>query len=365
MREVALEAWPLAQLTIAATAAWIIARVIVDHPDPFFAPIAALVALSSPIGERGSNAIRLLVGVFIGIGSGEATLWLFGGGYGRLAFATFVAMAVARALVAQRLVVVQAAAGAVLTVASANGDVGVDRLVEALIGAGVALVGSQFLFSPEPVGLIRRAEVRALRAMASALDETAQALEVGDPVRSEHSLEELRTLRDDLVELARLRKASHRVARHSVVWRHQMSPVVRESEDAGHLDLLGVSCLTLARTAMAVPRADRAEVVGPLRELAAVLGAVAAAPGERGARQRAVDRSLEIVRQVETSERPSPRLGAVRIAMRIVAEDIMVFAGVEPYEARRAVEEGATDFDVPTPPSAPRLPIPTRWRRRR
>jgi hypothetical protein len=35
------------------------------------------------------------------------------------------------------------------------------------------------------------------------------------------------------------------------MWRSQVTPVVRESENAGHLDLLGGSCLMLARTALA------------------------------------------------------------------------------------------------------------------
>jgi uncharacterized membrane protein YgaE (UPF0421/DUF939 family) len=85
-----------------------------------------------------------------------------GGGYGTLALATFVAMAIARALGGARVTVAQAAAGAILTVAVANGEAGPDRLVDALIGAGVALVFSQLLFSPEPVALLRRAEAAAL-----------------------------------------------------------------------------------------------------------------------------------------------------------------------------------------------------------
>lgn len=364
VRAAAVVAWPLVQLTAAATVAWTIARAVGDHPDPFFAPIAAVAALSSPLGERGRNAVRLLLGVFIGIGAGEITLWLFGGGYGRLALATFAATVVARVLASNRLVVVQAAAGAVLTVASANGDAGVDRLADALIGSAVALVGSQFLFSPEPVGLVRRAEATALRAMASALKKTADALEVDDAVLSERSLEELRAMRDDLAELARLRRASHRVARHSVVWRHQMSPVVRESEDAGHLDLLGVSCLTLARTSMAVRTPDRTEMVAPIQELAVILEDVAAAPGDRTARQRAVDRSVAVAHHTTPQLQSVPMLGVAQMAVRIVAGDIMVFAGVEPDEVLRALEEGSTNFDVPTPPSAPRLPFRTRRRRR-
>jgi uncharacterized membrane protein YgaE (UPF0421/DUF939 family) len=158
LRQWGAEAWPLLQGTAAATAAWIIAKHVVDHHEPFFAPIAAVVALNTVRGERGRNALRLLLGVVLGITAGELTVAAVGGGYGSLALATFVAMVVARALDGARIVIAQAGASAILTVAVANGEAGTQRLADALIGAGVALVFSQLLFSPEPVALVRRAD---------------------------------------------------------------------------------------------------------------------------------------------------------------------------------------------------------------
>lgn len=42
----------LLQQTIAATVAWLIANLVSGHNDPFFAPLAAVVALNAPLGER-------------------------------------------------------------------------------------------------------------------------------------------------------------------------------------------------------------------------------------------------------------------------------------------------------------------------
>jgi hypothetical protein len=56
----AVETWPLLKGTAAATLAWVIANHVVDHHEPFFAPIAAVVALNAPLGERGLNTLRLL-----------------------------------------------------------------------------------------------------------------------------------------------------------------------------------------------------------------------------------------------------------------------------------------------------------------
>jgi len=80
---------PLVHATAAATVAWLIAKNVVHHREPFFAPIAALVSLNTSIGERGLNALRLLLGVIIGISIAELTLLALEGGYGPLALATF------------------------------------------------------------------------------------------------------------------------------------------------------------------------------------------------------------------------------------------------------------------------------------
>jgi fusaric acid resistance family protein len=324
------DAWPLLQGTAAAVAAWVIARHVFDHPEPFFAPIAALIALNTSLGERGRNAVRLLQGVVTGIAVGELALFVAGGGYGSLALATFAATAAARAMGGTRIVIAQAAVGAILTVALADAQAGFQRLLDALIGAGVALVFSQVLFSPEPVALLRRAQSLALARMAAGLSLAAGALEQDDDELAEQAIESLRDLRDDLVELGRIRRASTRVARRSLVWRSRMAPVVHERENAGHVDLLGGSCLMLARTAAGVPRAERRRLQPSLRELADTLNSLAADLSDRRTRQAAADRALAVTREVTARDAPpdSPLTVAIT-AVRLVATDLMVFAGVD------------------------------------
>jgi hypothetical protein len=362
------------QGTAAATAAWVIANYIIDHHEPFFAPIAAVIALNAPLGERGLNALRLLAGVVVGIAAGEAATLVLGGGYGTLAVATFTAMTAARAVGGARVTMAQAAAGAILTVAVANGEAGTERLEDAFIGAGVALVFSQFLFSPEPVALLRRAEAAALADMAGGLDLTALALERGDADLADRALLRMRDLRDHLADLGRTRQASERVARRSAVWRSQRAPVVRERENAGHLDLLGGSCLLLARTASAADLSQRGRLAKTVRELADTLEELAQEPGDHITRQRAADRALTVARGLgDASPGDGLLSAAATFSVRMVAADIMVFAGVDEAEVEAAVRKGAQELDVPEPPSAPRLPFKTRrwptfrwpWRRRR
>jgi Fusaric acid resistance protein-like len=358
LRRLPPDAWLVVQGTVAATAAWVIAERVVGNHEPFFAPIAAVVALNASLGERGLNAVRLLLGVVVGIVSGELTIAALGGGYGSLALAVFAATAVARALGGARIVIAQAAAGAILTVAVANGEAGTQRLVDALIGVGVALLFSQVLFSPEPLALLRRAEAAALEDMAEGLRLTAQALESDDDDVAEQAMNQLRMMRDRLSELGRTRHASGRVARRSAVWRSQIAPVVRETEDAGRLDLLGGSCLTLARTAMATQPACRRQLVPRVRDLADALADLAGGPGDRDTRQQAADRALDVARRLSTGETPSEvEAVAATVALRTVASDIMIFAGVDTEQADAAVREGTGEFRVPTPPSSPRAPF--------
>jgi uncharacterized membrane protein YgaE (UPF0421/DUF939 family) len=231
LQRVAADAWLLLQATAAATAAWLIARHVLDHPKPFFAPIAALIGLNASLGERGLNALRLLQGVVVGIVVGEATLAVLGGGYGSMALAILFATALARALDGPPIAVGQAAVSAMLVIAIAGDATGLDLLLDALTGAGVALVFSQLLFVPEPVALLRRAETAALEAMAHGLALTAQALEQDDEELAEDALGELRDLPDRLTELRRVRRASMRIAhRHTGLARTAEAGRPRERE---------------------------------------------------------------------------------------------------------------------------------------
>jgi fusaric acid resistance family protein len=353
------KAWPLLQGTLAATLAWVIAKRVFHHHEPFFAPIAAVVALNAAPGERGLNAVRLLLGVVLGIVAGELGVAAFGGGYVTLGLATFAAMAVAEALGGARITIAQAAAGAILTVAVANGDYGVERLLDALVGGGVALVFTQLLFAPEPVALLRRSESAALGNMADGLGLTARALEADDDDLAERAVNRLRDVRDRLAELGRTREASGNVSRRSVVWRSQINPVVDENENAGYLDLLGGSCVVLTRCVTRTSGSERRKLAPAVRELAEALSQLACEPGERETRQRVADHALDVARRHAAADaEPDSPLAVANVAVRMVAADTMVVTGVDIDEAEAAVRKGTGSFDLPTQPPTPRTPFP-------
>jgi hypothetical protein len=116
-------------------------------------------------------------------------------------------------------------------------------------------------------------------------------------------------------------------------------PVALEQQRADQLDLLAGSGVMLARNAMATT--DREPPLAPaLRHLATALADMARNLGDSATRQAAADRALDLASWliVQGAAVPAPSaLAAACAAVRMIAIDVMIFAGVEPEQALRAV----------------------------
>jgi uncharacterized membrane protein YgaE (UPF0421/DUF939 family) len=139
---------PVAQTTAAAAIAWWLAQALLPEPRPVFAPLAAIVALGATAGERGRRALQVTLGVTVGIGAAQLVIGLLGTGTLQLGLVTALALTVALFLFEAPTFVVQAgvSGAVVVAVGSAAQGVGPARVLEALLGSGVALVFSQALF---------------------------------------------------------------------------------------------------------------------------------------------------------------------------------------------------------------------------
>ncbi|CAL9329681.1 hypothetical protein SUDANB70_00050 [Streptomyces sp. enrichment culture] len=345
-RRAVLDVWLLLQATAGAAAAWLVARYVLDHPAPYFAPITAVIALTANLGERGLHALRLLFGVFLGLLIGQLVLAALGTGPGTMTLAVFVSLAAARALRGAQIVLVQAAVSAILVVALGDQANGVQRLLDALTGAGIALVFSQLLFPPEPLALLRRAETAALQAIAGGLSTLASAIARDDDGLARQAVGELRRGLDHLQDLRRAGRTNTRVTRR--VLARGSKVVVRERENAEHLDLLGASCLLLARLLTSADAGTRSRLEQPVRGLADVIEALAGGLGDRAVRQRAADRSLELATRITAESGPADSERTfLAYSLRTVATDVITFAGVDLADALEAIRTGALDRRVP------------------
>lgn len=350
---------------IAAVLAWAIAGGLIQDHNPFFAPIAAVIALNATGGERGANALRLLTGVFLGILAGELALIVTDRGFTALALGTAGAMTAAVAIRAERIVIGQAAASAILTTIFVGADSpGIDRIVDALIGAGVALAFSQLLFPARLVAMLRRIEEDALTEMSRMLAVVGRSLAEEGDASSEQMVNRLGDLSRPMAELSKARESSRSTVRLSTIRWGDPRPVLDEDEIIERLILLGESCLFLSRTTTSMGADERRELAPIVSGMAEVLATLADDLSSREAREQAVEQALRAARQYGAG-RPDddPVTHATHLAVEMVASDIMVFAGIRFDEVEDVIQSGVPDPSVPHPPGEPWLPW-LRWRPR-
>src|SRR6201996_4564149 len=85
----------LVQTSVASGLAWYLAHDLLNHPQPFFAPIASAVCLSISNVLRAQRAVQMMIGVTIGIGTGSVVWGLLGTGAAQIAIVAFIALALA------------------------------------------------------------------------------------------------------------------------------------------------------------------------------------------------------------------------------------------------------------------------------
>ena len=59
--------WQIGQCAVAAGVAWLVAADLLGHPTPFFAPVAAVVALGTSYGQRLRRVAEVTIGVAVGV----------------------------------------------------------------------------------------------------------------------------------------------------------------------------------------------------------------------------------------------------------------------------------------------------------
>ncbi|MQY10715.1 hypothetical protein SRB5_08280 [Streptomyces sp. RB5] len=339
--------WPILQQVLAVVIAWWLARVLLDAKVPIFSPIAALVALNTPRGARGANAVRVVLGVMAGVFIGDVAYRYLGHGAVSIALAVLCAMLFALVVDGQRVTMGQCGVSAVIAVVWGQQAAG-ERVLEVLIGGGVALVFSQLLFPAHPLATLRRAEATMLEELVDVLATTARALQSEREEQEEKLWERLRPGYGVMADLVKAREQALTLTRTVPAWWGQEDPVRQEGASAMHLDLLVNSCMTLARTAMSVDPEHRPGLAPAVKELARILRLLSKAPGNRAVRARAVERVLRVVR-IEQPIGSGPR-AAFRESVRMVGRDIMVFAGASDETADRSLRELDVEVPIVTPP---------------
>jgi uncharacterized membrane protein YgaE (UPF0421/DUF939 family) len=320
-RRVGEASWSIVQTPVAAGLAWYIAHNLLGHHDPFFAPVAAAVALSKVRVLRAQRALQLIVGVVLGIGVGTAVKAVAGpdaNGAVAIAVATLIAVAAAVSLGGGFfeqgvLFVNQSASSAILMIAVTGTATGSERFSDALIGGGVTLVIVGVLFPAAPLPLIQHAAGQVFTALRDALAGLAHFADTGTTAGPEWALAAGQRIHDRLAGLDQARSDARQIAMLAPRRWPDRPRARRLSQQTAPLHLLAAPVLGLVHASIAPPTAppplDRAlrealhELASALAILAAPAGATHVADATRAAPHAAHARSLASDAQADDAAR--------------------------------------------------------------
>jgi uncharacterized membrane protein YgaE (UPF0421/DUF939 family) len=275
--------WPILQTAAAATAAWYIAVLLLPDGRPSFAAIAAVICLGASYGQRGSKALQLVGGVVLGICVASAFVALIGAGALQIGVMVLLAMTTAVLLRGGELLTAEAAVSAILLVSldpGAGDGFTANRILEAIIGGGVALAVTSVFFPPDPALAVSRAAQAVFGGFGGALERLAGALEARDVTAAGDALAAARGLDDELKAFGDALVSGREAARLTVGRRAALADLARYESSFAQVDYAIRDTRVLARHAVRLLRSgDPVPETLPdaVNELARAVWALAAA----------------------------------------------------------------------------------------
>jgi uncharacterized membrane protein YgaE (UPF0421/DUF939 family) len=333
----------IAQCSITAALAWLLARELLGHQLPFFAPIAAIITLGLTYGRRLRRGVEVAIGVAVGVAVGDLWLVLFGTGVWQIMVVCAIAMSLATLLGAAQLMMTQAGVQAILvTVLSPNPGQAVNRWLDAVIGCTLALV----VATVAPSGPIRKPGEMASRVvaeMAATLDAAAAALAANDEDAADAVLDRARAGEKDLADFDQAAAEGVAVVRHSPFRRRHL-PVVGALADLYEpLDHASRNLRVLARRcAVAVWRGEPVPTAYQdlMRWLAEACRFIAAELGARRLPTAARDRLQEIGEASAHLQLTASISAVVILAQtRSLVADMMELTGIDYLQARELIPD--------------------------
>ncbi|HEY1565916.1 MAG TPA: FUSC family protein [Solirubrobacteraceae bacterium] len=260
--------WPILQTAVAAVGAWYIAVLLGVEHRPAFAAIAAVISLGAAFGERRQRAVQLIGGVMLGILLADLLIRAIGPGLPQIGLLVVLAMLAAVILGGTELLVTEAAVSAILvSTLSSTPEV---RLLDVLIGGGMALIVHTLVFPPEPVTGVARATNAVFGEMGVALRDAAAALAAGDLRLAEAAVSGADSIEQRLDDLHQAVLVGGDTARWAPLRRGSRTQLERYSRVVTHADLATRTVLVLARNVRVfvrggnAPHPDLAEAVRDL-----------------------------------------------------------------------------------------------------
>jgi uncharacterized membrane protein YgaE (UPF0421/DUF939 family) len=358
------------QAGLAAGLSWLVAFDVLHHVRPFFAPIAAVIALNVSIGQRLRRVIELVVGVALGILVGDALIYFIGTGAWQIGLGVGAAILAAVFLGGGAMVIGQAAASAVLvaTLAPPSSGIYYTRFLDALIGGVVGILVMALLLPVNPLTVVRRAAGPALEAIATGLRDCADALADGSQEAAEEALTRLRAS-DERVSAFReaLTGAREAATLAPVHWRRR-APLDQYLDSAVHVDHALRNGRVLARRTVTVLRDGEPVppgLVAAMRTLADALISLRDDLAAGREPERCRELTIAAVRMAADVYRAGLAFsaGVVVAQVRTMGADVLLASGLPQSVVEKAIRRAVGRVPAPeqartAPPATPRPVAP-------
>ncbi|GAC1445166.1 MAG: FUSC family protein [Mycobacteriales bacterium] len=321
------------QCGLAAALAWAFSVHVLGHPKPFFASVAAVVALGVRPGQRRRRTAELAFGVALGVLVGDLVVGLIGSGTWQIAVVVAAGLLIAVACGGTGLVVTQSGLQAVFVVAlPRTPNSGLHRWEDALVGGAVALVIAALL-STDPWRDARRLSAAYMADLAAVLREVAAGLRAQSPAAVGVALERARALEPSLTLWQEALASGRETTRLSLLrddrddfWGRGLALSRGLTRGTRNLRVLIRRCWAALDSGQSLPTS----LPGLLEELA---DAVQSEPAEACARLLELAGKLDPVVLGATSLSGQVVVGQLRVA----AVDLLEGLGLERDRARNAL----------------------------
>lgn len=344
---------PNTQSAIAATIAWLICRYIIGQEHPIFGAIACYLAMGFSRNREPRRVLEIGLGATFGVFIGEMVDRFVGFGWWQLLLIMLVTPLLARFIDRADLVTFQSTINAMVVASMASlvlapGQVqtGMARWVDALVGAGVALVASIIL----PTNITsrpRRYTSTAMLRLADALASIADGLTKGEGNHIQSAYGHLKVARHQLTDGS--------AALSSALDLAMINPRLRgERMDLAELDRLLTITGRMHTSMTMLTRQARAIVseIGPSTQAGALVSEVATSMRHLSssvghwnkpvlARTEASLVAKELA-PLEVGDQDDWRTAALVSLLRAVVVDLLQLTGLSHDQARTALTSDVT-----------------------
>ncbi len=326
----------LIRLALATGGAYAIARYGFGHPQPFFAPIAAVIALTAGAGQRQRIVFEMVLGVAFGVLVGELLIQLIGRGVWQIALVAAGTAVVAMLFNLKGIALTQAINSGLLLAAvlpyPGAGNPAATRFLDALVGGmcGLAMV---FLLPRNSAREIDESQQSLLARLGEVLGKVAQAMRTANPDLAEAALEQARQTQPMIDALRATSATATEVVKLAPMRWSQRAEVERYLASVNDLDNALRDARVLARRVAAMLRhgeqgppalAESIEILIEAIEIYA--DEFATSTALEGANSRLVDASNTAIGSM--AQELTVNTASVAAQVRSLAADLLLAGGV-------------------------------------